>query len=164
MPLLVLSLGSNTEPASNLHQAMGALRRKFGRPRLSPVYESEAVGFTGANFLNLVAAFESDEALTDISRFLKDLENQAGRDRSQPKFSSRTLDVDVLLYGDHSGAECGLQLPRAEITRHAFVLRPLADLLPELRHSSGRSYGELWRDFADDGQRLWPIEFDWEPD
>jgi len=160
-----LSLGSNIDAANNIRAAVKALRLRFDSLQLSPVYESEALGFEGDNFLNLVAATDTDAALAEIADYLKSLEDALGRDRSQPKFSGRSMDIDILFHGRESGAAQGLCLPRAEITEHAYVLRPLADLLPESVHGpSGLSYASLWRRFDDPGQRLWQVAFDWSGD
>lgn len=131
--------------------------------KCSTVYESEAVGFEGENFLNLVACVETGESLQFINSFLKQLEDQLGRDRSQPKFSARPMDIDILTYGDIAGEVEGVTLPRDEILKHAFVLQPLADLLPEELHpETKQNYQTLWQEFNPAGQKLWPIEFDWQ--
>lgn len=165
MPLVTLSLGSNIEPASNIRQALLALRFRYGELKISPVYESEAVGFSGANFLNLVVAMAVDARLEDLASELKALERQQGRDRSAGSFAARTLDVDILTFGELQGEQAGMHLPRSEITRYAFVLQPLADLLPDALHPAlGKSYRELWEQFQRDegnSQRLWPVQFDW---
>ena len=166
MPVLSLSLGSNIDAASNLRKAVAALRADFDNLRCSTVYESEALGFTGDNFLNLVVAAVTDKSLAAVLDYLKQLEDSLGRDRSQPRFSPRSIDLDILTYsdedGEHSGSDCGIVLPRPEITRNAFVLRPLAELLPAQIHSgAGVSFSHLWADFDKPSQRLWPVVFDW---
>ena len=162
MPLVVLSLGSNIDPAVNIRKAVATLSSRYGDLRISPVYESEAIGFRGDNFLNLVVGFESDIELETLVSELKQLEDDQGRDRSAPRFSGRTLDIDILTYGELQGTHAGIDLPRVEITEQAFVLKPLADLLPHALHPvCGKTYAELWQEFDSDEQRLWQIEFDW---
>ena len=100
MTLLVLSLGSNVEPKVNIKLAVESLRKKFGELLLSSVYESEAVGFQGNNFLNLVTSGESDASLEEVQNYLKMLEDYMGRERNKPKFSDRPIDIDILLFGD----------------------------------------------------------------
>jgi 2-amino-4-hydroxy-6-hydroxymethyldihydropteridine diphosphokinase len=116
------------------------------------------VGFEGDDFINLVARVETELSPLEIKRYLHDLEDRHGRERSGPKFSDRTLDIDLLLYDDlwlHSPA---LEIPRDEIMTAAHVLRPLADLAPTAVHpSSGRTLARLWRDFAGDRGGLRPI-------
>ena len=139
------------------------LRTKFPDLRCSRVYESEAVGFVGDNFLNLVACVETGLSLAEVSLTLKALEDELGRDRDQPRFSGRTMDIDILTFGDLQGEFDGIVLPRDEILQHAFVLQPLADLLPQQKYPvSGIPYAQLWSEFAKPDQTLWPIEFDWQ--
>jgi len=159
MALLILSLGSNVDAPLNIGLAIQSLRNEFGNINLSTVYESEAVGFEGNNFLNLTVSIESDLLLEEINNFLKQLEDTLGRDRNQPRFSDRPIDIDILIYGEESGEGYGLALPRAEILNNAFVLRPLAEMHPTLLHeSSGLSYGEHWEQFEKIKQKLWPID------
>lgn len=130
--------------------------------RCSTTFESQAVGFDGDNFLNLVVLAETDAELEDVSVFLKALEDELGRDRQQARFSGRTMDIDILLFGNDSGAAAGIELPRPEITENAFVLQPLAELLPdEIHAATGKPYRELWQDYDKSKQRLWPVETDW---
>lgn len=165
MARIYVSIGSNIEPQRHIRSAVKALRTRFGKLELSPVYESEAVGFRGANFLNLIAAFTSDEAPERIHSALRDIEDQNGRRRDGPQFSSRTLDLDLLLYDDVVLSDACLQLPRPEIADNAFVLKPLADLAPELRHPTlGLTMEQLWEEFDQTGQELWPIAFEWQAD
>ena len=125
---------------------------------VSPIYESEAVGFSGDNFLNLVVGITTRLPPRQLADRLREIEAQHGRVRGAEKFSSRTLDIDLLTFGEAVVDEKGLQLPRDEILRYAFVLRPLADVAPQERHpQSGRSYGELWAEFDQSGQKLWPV-------
>lgn len=160
MPLLTLGIGSNIEPEKHIRLASAALREVFPGLECSRVFESEAVGFEGDNFLNLVAAVETELPLEDIVVRLKRLENELGRDRSQPRFSGRVIDVDILTYGQACGEVAGLELPRAEILENAFVLQPLAELLPEARHPlTGRRYASHWADYDKGSQALWPADF-----
>lgn len=165
MPLLTLSIGSNVQPRENILLVIKILRRYYKQIRCSSVYESEALGFDGANFLNLVLATETDESIEAISAYLKNLEDDTGRDRSAPKFSGRTMDIDILTYGDLCGSHGGVDLPRGEILEHAFVLQPLAELLPDARHPvTGMSYRDHWESFQQAEQKIWPIDFDWQED
>jgi len=162
VPVLSLSIGSNVNPEANVRRACALLAEHFGELRKSAVYESEAVGFDGENFLNLVVTVETGETLTGIKLFLKRLEDDMGRDRSRPRFSERVIDVDILAYGDSDGSEAELALPREEITRNAYVLRPLAELLPnEMHPPTGKTYGQLWRDYDKSRQSLWLKDFEW---
>tara|TARA_B110000014_G_C20107148_1_gene582439 strand:- start:832 stop:1335 length:504 start_codon:yes stop_codon:yes gene_type:complete len=160
--LLALSLGSNIDAPNNIRKAVRALRHEFDALKCSSVYESEAIGFVGANFLNLVAIIETTADLSSISSFLKLLEDRFGRNREQPRFSARTLDVDILFYGDEKTKSDEIELPKEEITQYAFVLQPLAELLPDRIHGfTGLTYADLWDEFDQSNQQLWKVDFDW---
>ncbi len=162
MTTLALSIGSNIDAESNIRAALGALSLEFENIRNSTTYESQAVGFDGDNFLNLVVLADTNKGLDDVTTFLKRLEDRLGRDRLQTRFSGRTMDVDILLYGNESGMFCGIELPRPEVTENAYVLQPLAELLPDVVHpATGMSYLKLWQDYDKSKQRLWATEIDW---
>lgn len=133
-----LSLGSNIDRYRHINAGLQALEQVFGSVLCSPVYESAAVGFDGSPFLNLVAIIETDKALPELVAVLKQIEDDHGRDRSSPKFSARTLDIDVVTYGDAHGQVDGIELPRDELFKHRFVSQPLADIWPE-RQVPGRN-------------------------
>lgn len=164
MPRVCLSLGSNIERERHIRAALDALAEAFGTLRLSPLYESEAVGFAGANFYNLVVVMDTDLTVGELATRLRAIEHRNARCRDGEKFSARTLDIDILIYGDCVGTLDGVALPRDEILKHAFVLRPLADLIPDERHPLvGRSYRELAAELDPDLQKLWPVPFRWQP-
>lgn len=141
-----LSLGSNQQPEANLRAAAIALRQRFGAVKFSPVYRTVAVGFDGPDFLNAAAELNTELEPEALDAWLHALEDAQGRRRDVPRFSSRTLDVDLLLYDDQILTGPGnLQLPRPELAQQAFVLRPMLDLAPSLRHPLlGRTIAELW--------------------
>lgn len=158
MPRVWVSAGSNMEREVHIASAVRALRERFGELAVSPVYETEAVGFSGDAFLNLVIGFDSDEPPAALHRALRDIEDRNGRRRDGPKFGPRTLDLDLLTYGDQVGDEGGKALPRDEIERYAFVLAPLADVAGDERHPAlGERYAVLWQrwqaDHGDGGMR-----------
>ncbi len=158
MARVYLSLGSNIDRAENIRSGLEALEREFGSLELSPVYESEAVGFDGEPFFNLVVALETDLSVGELADRLRRIENRHGRVRSERKYSSRTLDIDILTWGDRVGIIDGVELPREEILKHAFVLRPLVDLAPEEQHPLlQRTYRELLEQADFSGQRLWKV-------
>jgi 2-amino-4-hydroxy-6-hydroxymethyldihydropteridine diphosphokinase len=148
-----LSLGSNVEPERHLRAAAVALRERFGAVRFSPVYRTPAVGFEGPDFLNCAAALETDLDPLALNTWLHALEDAQGRDRSGPRFSSRTLDIDIVLYDDLVLDGPGhLQIPRKDL-QHAFVLKPLCDLAPQLRlPGDGRELADLWAGHPDFAQ------------
>lgn len=156
-----LSIGSNKEPERNVLAALDSLAQHLGPLWASSVYHSASVGFVGTPFLNLVVAVQTQLSMFELSALLKDIEDAHGRDRSAPKFSSRTLDIDLLLYGQAVGDFGGLILPRDEILYHAFVLWPLAELVPERLHPvCKRSYRDLWQQWPG-GQAIQPVAFYW---
>ncbi|KAF0810628.1 7,8-dihydro-6-hydroxymethylpterin-pyrophosphokinase [Alcanivorax sp. S71-1-4] len=157
-----LSLGSNIDREHNIRAGLDALAAQFGDVHLSPVYESEAVGFDGEPFLNLVARIDTGLPLGELAGLLRDIEAAHGRVRGDKKFASRTLDIDVLTYGDLTGLVDGVELPRDEILKHAFVLRPLADLAPQARHPVlGETYAALLARLDMSAQKLWQVPFRW---
>ncbi len=150
-----LSLGSNLDAEHWLGLAVAELRARFGPLDVSPVYRSTAVGFDGPDFLNLAVAMESDLAPEALNDWLHALEDRHGRVRGGDRYASRTLDVDIVLYDDLVLSGAGhLQIPRAEL-RHAFVLKPLADIAPDLRHPvDGRTMAQLWEAFPKESEPL----------
>ena len=158
-----LGLGSNIDADHNLKSAVSALREKYHDLVISPVYESEAVGFAGDNFLNLVVGIVTDEPLEQLSTTLKAIELNHGRKRSAEKFSARTLDIDVLTFGDLDLTEQAIDIPRHEILTYAFVLKPLADVAPhELHPHIGLTYQKLWDGFDQQSQKLQPYPINWD--
>lgn len=156
MAHVFLSLGSNIHRQKHLRAGLDALAECFGVLTCSPVYESEAVGFEGDPFYNLVVGLQTDLSISHLQEQIKAIEDENGRARGGPKFSARTLDIDILTYDDCVGNFEGVQLPRDEITRNAFVLRPLCDLAPEAIHpQQQKSYAELWRSYDQLTQNLW---------
>lgn len=160
MTRVYLSIGSNIDRERNIRGGLEALERDFGPLMLSPVYESEAVGFEGEPFFNLVVGLDTELSVGELAARLHEIEVQHGRVRHERKFSSRTLDIDILTRGDAVGEFDGVKLPRDEILKHAFVLLPLADLAPDDRHPElGISYRQLCERKAFQGQRLWKVDF-----
>ena len=161
MSRIYISLGSNIDREQNTRAGVHDLAQRFGELELSSVYESESVGFEGDAFYNMVIACDVEDDVYTVNRVLSEIEDQHGRDRSGPRFSSRTLDLDLLLYDDLVLDEQGLKLPRGEILHNAFVLWPLAEIAPDLIHPiAKKSYQTLWNDFDKSKENLQPIKFD----
>lgn len=154
MTAVFVGIGSNIEPERRVREAVCGLRARFGELRISPVYRNPAVGFQGDDFLNLAVAFDSREDPAAVHAALDEIERQCGRTRGGPHFAPRTLDLDLLLYGDLIAAT-PTQLPRPEILQYAYVLKPLADLAPARRHPlTGKNFAEHWRAMAGDNPAL----------
>jgi 2-amino-4-hydroxy-6-hydroxymethyldihydropteridine diphosphokinase len=148
MPRGYISIGSNIDRDKNIPASLQALERCFGELTVSSIYETEPVGFSGNPFYNLVVGFDSDLDAKEVAQQLRQIELNHGRTRSCQKFTARTLDLDLILYGDLVLRDEQLQLPRDEIERYAFVLEPLAEIAPTLEHPvSHISYAELWDKF-----------------
>jgi 2-amino-4-hydroxy-6-hydroxymethyldihydropteridine diphosphokinase len=148
MAEVFLSIGSNIDKEVHIPSALAELERRFGALRVSSVYETAAVGFEGPSFHNLVARLYTNLPVQRVAEILAEIEQQHGRTRECKKFSSRTLDIDLILYGDLVLEEGKLKLPRDEIIRYAFVLEPLAEIAPKGRHPvTGERYADLWSRF-----------------
>lgn len=143
-----LGLGSNIDPVQNLVAAVRELRQRFGDLRISPVYKSAAVGFEGADFLNLVVALQSEQTALQICESIEAIHNLAGRDRDSNKWASRPLDIDLLLYNDLIEDHRPVHVPRSDVLEYSFVLKPLAELAPDLRHpETGQTMLQHWQEF-----------------
>ena len=158
---VLVGVGSNLDREQNVVGAVRRLRQVFGRLRCSPVYDSVSVGFDGNNFLNLVVLFDTDLPIREVIKTLRAIEDSMGRDRSQPRFSDRVIDLDILLYGELVMYETGVQVPRHEILENSFVLRPMQDLIPDSIHPvAGESYASLWQRMSQQSNVLQPVFLD----
>lgn len=149
MARVYLSLGSNVEPQRYLPAALDELRARFGALAVSPAYRTKSVGFDGADFVNLAVGLDTDLSPAELNDWLHALEDRQGRRRDVPRFSDRTLDLDIVFYDRLVTEGPGhLQIPRDEL-KHAFVLRPIADIAPHFVHPvTGRTMAELWAAFS----------------
>ncbi len=148
MPRGYISIGSNIDKDKNIPASLQALEHHFGELTISSIYESEPVGFTGDTFYNLVVGFNSELGVKEVAKLLRKIELDHGRTRDSQKFSARTLDLDLILYDNLILNDGRLQIPRDEIDRYAFVLEPLAEIAPDLKHPISRlTYAELWENF-----------------
>ena len=158
MARVYVSIGSNIDRDHNVAAALASLQREFGELQQSTVYETEAVGFEGDPFYNLVVGFDTDLSPREVAALLHRIEDQQGRQRRAGKFSARTLDLDLLMYDQLVLDEDHLKLPRPEILDYAFVLRPLAEIAGDLRHPlAGCSLAALWNAFDAAAQPMWPV-------
>ena len=162
MTEIYVGAGSNIEPERNLLGALTGLADTFGLLHLSPVYRNQAVGFDGDDFLNMVVGFETDMDLEAVLTELERIEAENGRTREGTRFGPRSLDLDLLLFGDRVDEGENPRVPRKEITRYAFVLKPLADLCADRCHpATGVSFGQLWDEFDQSKHPLESIEMNW---
>ena len=146
MSQLHLNIGSNQDRRKNIRLALGSLESSFTEITISSLFESPSEGFIGSNFYNIGVNVETDKNINDVVNILHDIENTLGRDRNLPKFSSRIIDLDLVLYDDEINDK--LNIPRRDILKYAFVLAPLSELNPDDIHPQERiSYLDLWKEF-----------------
>jgi 2-amino-4-hydroxy-6-hydroxymethyldihydropteridine diphosphokinase len=143
-----VSIGSNINREHHVTESLKALNNRFAPLNISNFYDCEPVGFEGDNFLNLVVGFECDLPVAELAKVLHKIELENGRQRESKEYASRTLDIDILLYGNQVGIIDGVELPRGEITEYAFVLRPLVDVAAqELHPTLDISFHQIWINF-----------------
>lgn len=148
MPTGFISIGSNIDKDTHIPSSLNSLKKLFGKIICSSLYETEAVGFEGEDFHNLIVQFDSSLDAREIANLLKQIEHEHGRTRDDRKYAARTLDLDLILYGDLVITDGKPQIPRDEIERYAFVLEPLAEIAPDLLHPiSHKSYVQLWSEY-----------------
>jgi 2-amino-4-hydroxy-6-hydroxymethyldihydropteridine diphosphokinase len=158
-----VSIGSNIDRHQQISQCVYRLNKHFKALLISPTYESESVGFSGFPFYNLVISFDTDLGLMELYQQLRKIEDDCGRQRGGEKFSNRTLDIDLILYDDVIYQQQKLTIPRQDILDYAFVLCPLADIVPSLKHPvNGKSYTDLWNQFDQPSQPLEKIDIIWD--
>lgn len=143
---VALGIGSNLNRRLHIQRGMDALKRQFGKLDVSPVYRTPAHGFEGPDFFNLVCTTETTLEVGELQAVLKNIEDSEGRVRRQDEILSRTLDIDILLYGDQDLRNRGFDIPRQEILEYPFVLRPLSELLPLGMHPTEKvTFLSLWQ-------------------
>jgi 2-amino-4-hydroxy-6-hydroxymethyldihydropteridine diphosphokinase len=160
MAQISVSLGSNIDSEQNIRRAIELLQQRYGELAISPVYQTASVGFEGDDFLNLVVVFTALDEVGDIVKELKQIEDKMGRDRSLPRFAARSIDLDLLTYDSLVIDANGIQIPRHEILKNAFVLKPLSDIMGGEKHPVvGKTYNELWDEMKNSADRVENIAF-----
>ncbi len=146
MPRVFVAAGSNIEPERNLALASRQLRRAWPQVQFSPWYRNCAAGFEGEDFINFAVGFDTQQPVHEVIAKLRAIEELCGRPRAAAKWAPRSMDLDVLLYGDMVEPE--LKLPRPDLLKRAYMLGPLADIAPEFMHpTAGATIGQLWERF-----------------
>ena len=160
MTSVYVAAGSNVDPVRNLRRALAELGEHY-QLRVSPAYRNKAVGFEGNDFINLVVGFETDDSLDQVIAHLHDAEAACGRPRNAPKWAPRTMDLDLLLFGDRVCDEPGIKLPRGDLIKRAYMLRPMSELAPHVPHPTlGKSMRELWNQFDADTHTMISVELE----
>lgn len=159
MAQIFISVGTNNDRDHHIRVAVSSLEQAFGELVLSSVYESDAVGFHGDPFYNMVIGANTELSISECVALFKAIEDQHGRIRGGEKFSGRTLDLDLLTY-DEVVCQTPVELPRPEILYNAFVLWPMAEIAPSQQHPIAQQcYATLWQNYQSN-QRIWPVPFD----
>lgn len=140
-----IGIGSNIDRRKHIHAAIEELRALGQDVRISTIFECEAVGFESHAFYNLVVEMKTELSLTEFSRQLRDIELKWGRAADAGKFEPRTVDLDIILFGDQVSS-AKPELPRSDIFKYAFVLQPLMELCPQLVvPQDGRTIEQIWQ-------------------
>ena len=126
-----VGIGSNVQRHQHIEAGCRDLATLTDQLRLSSVYECPSVGFDSHSFYNLVAELSTTLSLTALLEKLRHIEQRWGRESNAKKFQDRTLDLDLLLYGNQVSTEAPV-LPRRDIYHYPFVIQPLYDLSPQL--------------------------------
>lgn len=160
MKKVALGLGSNINREENIRSGVEILLGLLSECQISPIYEARSVGFYGENFLNLVVVGKTALSLSSLSKLLRDIEYDHGREKNAEKYSARTLDIDILTYEDAVGEQADIVLPREEIVEQAYVLKPMLDACSNDIHPTlNVSYRELWDAFSGDKSGIWLSDF-----
>lgn len=148
MTAVYVAAGSNVEPEKHLSVALRALAAAYGPMTLSPAYKNKAVGFEGADFINLVVGFNTEDSVADVRRQLQKIEAACDRPPDASKWAPRTMDLDILLFGDLVSNQPGLVIPRPDLVKRPYMLKPMADIAPDVRHPMlDKTMRELWESF-----------------
>ncbi|HEQ3515587.1 2-amino-4-hydroxy-6-hydroxymethyldihydropteridine diphosphokinase [Vibrio cholerae] len=156
MSTAYIGVGSNQDRHQSIEAGLRALAELASQWRLSTIYECPSVGFASHPFFNLMVEMETELALPELMKQLKAIELRCGRLPNAQKYQDRTLDLDIVLYGD-CVSENDPVLPRPDIYRYPFVIQPLYELCPQrVIAGDGRTVEQIWQQ-AQDLASLTPV-------
>ncbi len=140
-------LGSNVNAEENLRRAVELLGERVTLTGISAVFESVPVGYREQPcFLNAIVRLETDlSPIRLLKTVLRPVEAALGRVRTRNKYAPRTIDLDIILYGDRRLVCGGRRIPDPDLVRLAHIAYPMADLVPDLAHPET---GETMREIA----------------
>jgi 2-amino-4-hydroxy-6-hydroxymethyldihydropteridine diphosphokinase len=154
-----IAAGSNIDPVNHLRMALDELRQLYPSLVVSPAYRNKSVGFAGEDFINLVVGFVTDEPVARVREQLQRVETRCGRSANSPKWAPRSMDLDILLYGQLINDEPGLVIPRPDLLRRPYMLKPMADIAPDVPHPLvKKTMRELWESFDSAGHEMVGVE------
>jgi 2-amino-4-hydroxy-6-hydroxymethyldihydropteridine diphosphokinase len=161
MTRVYVAAGSNVEPEKNLVRACREIAAIWPDAIFSRVYRNRAVGFEGPDFLNMVIGFNAGEPIATVIARLREIEILCGRPRNSPKWASRAMDLDVLLFGERVEKTADYTVPRPDLIKRPYMLGPMAELAPDVMHpTANKTIGELWREFDSAAHAMTPVEID----
>ncbi|MBL8266236.1 2-amino-4-hydroxy-6-hydroxymethyldihydropteridine diphosphokinase [Steroidobacter sp.] len=164
MTAVYVAAGSNVQPEHYLSVALRAMAAAYGPLTLSPAYRNQAVGFAGDDFINLVVGFHTEDPVTEVRQQLQKIEAACDRPPGAHKWAPRTMDLDILLFGELISNEPGLIIPRPDLLKRPYMLKPMADIAPDVRHPTlGQSMRELWAGFDAGGHSMLEVLLGGEP-
>jgi 2-amino-4-hydroxy-6-hydroxymethyldihydropteridine diphosphokinase len=154
-----VAAGSNVEPEQNLARACGEIALTWPDAVFSPAYRNKAAGFDGPDFINMVLGFSTADPIEKVLARLRDIETLCGRPRNAPKWASRAMDLDVLMFGACIAKTADYTLPRPDLLKRPYMLGPMAQIAPDVIHpTAGKTIGELWQEFDREGHAMVPVE------
>jgi len=154
-----VAAGSNVQPEMYLTRAVKLMEEQFKPLRVSPAYRNRAVGFEGADFINLVVGFSTVLPFAGERERLQQIEIACDREPNAPKWAPRSMDLDVLLFGDVISNEPGLIVPRPDLLKRAYMLKPLFDIAPDVVHpTEKKTIADLWAEFDQAAHELVKVE------
>src|SRR5262245_58209321 len=156
-----VAAGSNVDPEKNLERACADIAHTWPDAHFSRAYRNVAVGFEGPDFINLVVGFSAAQPLAHVIERLRGIETNCGRPRYAPKWASRTMDLDVLLYGDLVEKTADYTLPRPDLLKRPYMLGPMAEIAPDVLHPvEKKTISHLWAVFDRGAHEMKPVELD----